>query len=468
MQDLRLIGVHEDGQHLLLADSEGNRFRVPLDEPLRAAVRRDRPRLGQLQIEIDGGMRPRDVQALIRAGASAEEVADRSGWSVEKVRRYEGPILAEREHVAGLARGVRLRGRGGSQGSAPTLSTRVGQRLSGRGVDPAVAEWDSGRNDEGEWTVTVTFPAGGRERQARWHFDVAARTVTAADDEARWLSEDEAATAGSPIPAPHLVAAPVRATTVYDVEAEGGVAASARRKAGTPAQPGEAPREEPVDLMTAMRERASARSRRSSRRKSAPSHTPVDESPRVDALPLEDIAYDPETMPPPPGARGPHPADADADGVADGVGDDVLPAAADTTDGDTGVGDTGDTLPVPSTLDSPVAAPAPADADPADADPATDDADEDIPTGQDQPGVPVPPAAASRAEPVTTEGSVTTEAPADEAADEAPAGETKPPEADEAKPAPAAPKEAAKPARRNGRPSVPSWDDVMFGAKPRD
>lgn len=446
MQDLRLIGVHEDGQHLLLADSEGNRFRVPLDEPLRAAVRRDRPRLGQLQIEIDGGMRPREVQALIRAGASAEEVADRSGWSVEKVRRYEGPILAEREHVAGLARGVRLRGRGGSQGSAPTLSTRVGQRLSGRGVDPAMAEWDSGRNDEGEWTVTVTFPAGGRERQARWHFDVAARTVTAADDEARWLSEDEAATAGSPIPAPHLVAAPVRATTVYDVEAEGGVAASARRKAGTPAQPGEAPREEPVDLMTAMRERASARGRRPSRRKSAPSHTPVDESPRVDALPLEDIAYDPESMPPPPGARGPHPADAD---VADGVGDDVLPSAADTSDGDTS---DGDTLPLPSTLDSPEPSPAPADAAPA------DEARGGVPTAQDEPAADEPPAAATPEQPVTT----------DAPTGEAPADETKAPQADEAKPTPAAPKEAAKPPRRNGRPSVPSWDDVMFGAKPRD
>lgn len=454
MQDLRLIGVHEDGQHLLLADSEGNRFRVPLDEPLRAAVRRDRPRLGQLQIEIDGGMRPREVQALIRAGASAEEVADRSGWSVEKVRRYEGPILAEREHVAGLARGVRLRGRGGSQGSAPTLSTRVGQRLSGRGVDPAMAEWDSGRNDEGEWTVTVTFPAGGRERQARWHFDVAARTVTAADDEARWLSEDEAATAGSPIPAPHLVAAPVRATTVYDVEAEGGVAASARRKAGTPAQPGETPREEPVDLMTAMRERASARGRRPSRRKSAPSHTPVDESPRVDALPLEDIAYDPESMPPPPGARGPHPADAD---VADGVGDDVLPSAADTSDGDTG-----DTLPLPSTLDSPEPSPAPADAAPA------DEARGGVPTAQDEPAADEPPAAATPEEPVTTEAP-TGEAPTGEApAGEAPAEETKAPQAGEAKPTPAAPKEAAKPPRRNGRPSVPSWDDVMFGAKPRD
>ena len=322
MQDLRLIGVHEDGQHLLLADPEGNRYRVPLDEPLRAAARRDRPRLGQLQIEIEGGMRPREVQALIRGGATAEEVADRSGWPVEKVRRYEGPILAEREHVAGLARSVRLRGRGGSQGSAPTLAARVGQRLTGRGVDPAKAEWDSARNDEGEWTVVVAFAAGGRERRAHWHFDVAARTVTAADDEARWLSEDDQSDAGTPIPAPHLVSAPVRSTTVYDVEAEGGVAAGTRRKEPDPS-PERAPREEPLDLMTAMRERASARGKRSGgRRKSAPTQTPVDDAPRADALPLEDIAYDPETMPPPPAARGTHPAD-----DSGAVGDDVMPAA---------------------------------------------------------------------------------------------------------------------------------------------
>ena len=104
MQDLRLIGVHEDGQHLLLANADGGRFRLPLDEALRAAARRDRPRLGQLQIEIEGGLRPRDVQALIRRGLSAEEVADRAGWTLEKVRRFEGPVLAEREYVAMGAR----------------------------------------------------------------------------------------------------------------------------------------------------------------------------------------------------------------------------------------------------------------------------------------------------------------------------------------------------------------------------
>jgi hypothetical protein len=298
MRDLRLIGVQEDGQHLLLSDSDGERFRVQLDEPLRAAARRDRPRLGQLQIEIDGGMRPREVQALIRGGLSADEVAERSGWPVEKVRRYEGPILAEREYVAGLARAVRLRGRSAGGASAPTLSARVSQRLSGRGVDPASADWDSARSTEGDWTVILTFPAGGRERQARWSFDVQARTVAAADDEARWLSEEDVAGTSSPLPAPHLVSAPVRATTVYDVEAEGGVG-SARRAAPrststtTPASARGGTLDEPLDLMSAMRERASHRGR-PRRRKSPPTQTPGDDAPRSDALPLEDLAYDPE------------------------------------------------------------------------------------------------------------------------------------------------------------------------------
>ena len=112
--------------------------RVPLDDSLRAAARRDRPRLGQLQIEMDGGLRPRDVQAMIRAGANAEEVAERSGWPVEKVHKYEGPILAERAHVADLARGVRVRARGGAgSGAAPTLDqSSLPSGCASRDVDP--------------------------------------------------------------------------------------------------------------------------------------------------------------------------------------------------------------------------------------------------------------------------------------------------------------------------------------------
>jgi len=297
MQDLQLIGVHEDGEHLLLSGVDGQRFQVRVDEPLRAAIRRDRPHLGQLQIEIDGGLRPRDVQALIRAGASAEEAAHRAGWSVEKVHRYEGPILAEREHVTGLARAARLRGGSGNTGNAPTLAARVAERLQGRGVDPTLASWDSWRADNGPWTVVLTFAAGGRQRQASWSFDLADRTVSAFDDEARWLSEAEQRAKG-PLPAPHLTSPRDGATTVYDVEAEGGLRADTAIEQ----------HDEPLDLMTAMRERSAARGRRRSggRRGSpkAPTNVPGagDHAPDQ-ALPLDDLSYDPETMPSPPAAH---------------------------------------------------------------------------------------------------------------------------------------------------------------------
>jgi hypothetical protein len=413
MQDLRLIGVHEDGEHLLLAAADGTRFRVRIDEPVRAAVRRDRPRLGQLQIEVDGGLRPRDVQALIRAGASVEEVAERAGWPVEKVRRYEGPVIAEREHVAGLAREVRLRGRGGSSGaSAPTLAIRVSQRLSGRGVDPAEATWDSWRSDEGPWTVVLTFPAGGRQRQASWTYHAADRTVTAVDDEARWLSEDEQPNIPGPIPAPHLASVPVRSTTVYDVEAEGGVHAAGRPTERTA---------EPLDLMTAMRERSAARARRrpGPRRDATPpaptaspvtpTHVPGAADAPEEAVPLEHIAYDPTTMPPPPPAHG-------------------YPGAHAHWD-------------VDDQPDAPASGPE--DADDASLPEEVADATPAVDAGTDS----------------------VTEAVEDDQPDED-EDDAQPPAAEQPAAREEAPARRSASSRRSGRPSVPSWDDIMFGARP--
>jgi hypothetical protein len=181
----------------------------------------------------------------------------------------------------------------------------VAERLKGRGVDPKGASWDSWRAEDGPWTIVLTFAAGGRQRQASWSFDLADRAVSAVDDEARWLSEEEQLAVG-PIPAPHLASASVRATKVYDLEAEGGLRASA------PADH----HDEPIDLMTAMRERTTARSRRRPGGRRGSPRTPTnvpgagDHAPD-EALPLDDLAYDPDTMPPPPAAH----ADPDPLGV---------------------------------------------------------------------------------------------------------------------------------------------------------
>ncbi|WP_392466132.1 septation protein SepH [Arsenicicoccus cauae] len=266
VQDLRLVGIADDGVHLLLATDDGARYRVPLDSALRSAVRHERPR------PAEGGAAapsagPRQVQALIRAGASADEVAELTGWSLERIARYEGPIIAEREHVAGLATSVRLRSPGGQP--SPLLASRVADRLTERGVDPTSASWDAWRGADSPWTLALTFAAGGRLREARWHFDLGTRAVEPIDDEARWLTGDDAPSTTGPAPLVPLTATP----RVYDVESEGGIHSPQQSDDGgddlrpiTAPEPARTRRQhdddEDSDLVDSMRERSRARRRR--------------------------------------------------------------------------------------------------------------------------------------------------------------------------------------------------------------
>ncbi len=260
MQDLTLVGVHDDGEHLVLAGPDGVKFRVRVDESLRAAVRRDRPRLGQLQIELDGALRPRDIQARIRAGESAEDIAADSGLPVEHIRRYEGPVLAEREFVVRQARAVRMRGVTRLDGTVPTLGELVTERLATREVHHGESSWDAWRSDDGSWVVALGFTAGTRDRRARWTYDAQLRHVVPQDDEARWLTDHEPAGA-SPGAATHRRLVPIRSGDplrtpdevaqdhVYDVEADGAVRPTAWPAAST------------VDLLDTLRERRGRRQR---------------------------------------------------------------------------------------------------------------------------------------------------------------------------------------------------------------
>jgi hypothetical protein len=438
MQDLRLIGVHEDGVHLILADEDGNRSRLPLDEALRSAARREHARPGQLPLDLEATLRPKDVQAMIRAGLSTEEVAERAGWTVEKVHRYEVPILAEREHIAGLARQVRLRARSGTHGSMPTLGERVADRLRSREIDASAAWWDSRRADRGSWTVLLTFTAGGRQRQAAWDFDPLARTVVARDDEARWLSEDEAMEMPGPIPAPHL-APGHRPTRLYDVEAEGGIGGPERPRG-----------DETVDLMAAMRERSAQRGRR--RRTKAAEVPGLDRAP-VEALPLAELAGDPSQLGPPPAAH-PHPADdPDARLTADDDGEGVQDAE------DTIAPDESDALREPAAHDDHATSRPTTPA--AHLSPHEEQTDQPGRSSDDGTRRPARVAAThdrSTAASAAMAGAARRTGTDHGSAAARPTGGTAP--------APAGPKPKPPPTRKSGRPSVPSWDDIMFGRKP--
>ncbi|NEA12440.1 DUF3071 domain-containing protein, partial [Streptomyces sp. SID10692] len=193
MPELRVVAVSNDGTRLVLKAADSTEYTLPIDERLRAAVRNDRARLGQIEIEVESHLRPRDIQARIRAGASAEEVAQFAGIPVDRVRRFEGPVLAERAFMAERARKTPVRRPGENTG--PQLGEAVQERLLLRGADKETVLWDSWRRDDGTWEVLLVYRVAGEPHSASWTYDPPRRLVQAVDDEARSLigESDDAA-----------------------------------------------------------------------------------------------------------------------------------------------------------------------------------------------------------------------------------------------------------------------------------
>ncbi|WP_329137406.1 septation protein SepH [Streptomyces sp. NBC_01476] len=185
MPELRVVAVSNDGTRLVLKAADSTEYTLPIDERLRAAVRNDRARLGQIEIEVESHLRPRDIQARIRSGASAEEVAQMAGIPVERVRRFEGPVLAERAFMAERARKTPVRRQGESTG--PQLGDAVTERLLLRGAEKDHVLWDSWRRDDGTWEVLLVYRVAGEPHSASWTYDPPRRLVQAVDDEARSL-----------------------------------------------------------------------------------------------------------------------------------------------------------------------------------------------------------------------------------------------------------------------------------------
>ncbi|HHV21486.1 MAG TPA: DUF3071 domain-containing protein [Propionibacterium sp.] len=143
---------------------------------------------------MDSALRPREIQARIRAGESLEEVARLSGAPVDRIERFAAPVLAEREYVAGLALTSSVRRRGDLSGHR-TLSAVANEHLTAHDTDPESVIWDAWRNEDKRWTIVARWTEDDEERTAQFLFDLGSRFSVADDAQARWLlaEDDEAA-----------------------------------------------------------------------------------------------------------------------------------------------------------------------------------------------------------------------------------------------------------------------------------
>jgi hypothetical protein len=191
MQELRFVAVSEDGRYAVLAvPGRSARFTLPIDERLRAVALGQTSRLVQYEIEVESPLRPKEIQARIRAGETVEEIADAAGIAVERVRWFEGPVLAERAYAAEQAQTASVRRLGDAAPSTPgpSLGEIVTERLKMFGSDPEDAQWDAKKRGDGSWQVELMFISGGRLHTAEWVFDPRRRHVLPADDNAARMS----------------------------------------------------------------------------------------------------------------------------------------------------------------------------------------------------------------------------------------------------------------------------------------
>lgn len=198
MERLTVLGV-EDGE-LLLGAPDGGRYAVPVDDALRAQLRRSTQAEGAAP-----KLSPREIQSHIRAGMSAAEVAAVTGVSIEDVQRFEGPVLAEREYVVETALSVPVHAPADADpfGDRPTFGSAIRRRL----VDAEAfnERWSSWKDEGGGWVVKLTFVAAQVEHDARWAFDPKRHALSPINAEAERLSARDGT--GSIVPRLHAVPA---------------------------------------------------------------------------------------------------------------------------------------------------------------------------------------------------------------------------------------------------------------------
>ncbi len=152
MAKLTFTGRSGDGKRLLLVEESGQQHSLAIDARLRRALAGAPDSTGQLEIPMESTLRPRDIQARIRAGETPEAVAHAAGTSVEKIMAFAAPVMAERAHVAQQAQLASVRRRSDRVGCphprrgrrrAPALAQRRPQRRRvgrvasrGRSLDP--------------------------------------------------------------------------------------------------------------------------------------------------------------------------------------------------------------------------------------------------------------------------------------------------------------------------------------------
>lgn len=153
MRELQFEGLSDDGSHMVLVDSRGVQYCLPIDDGIAAAARRGLQR--NASRTAAPSITPRDIQALVRQGLGIEEVAARTGLAVDFVERFAEPVLAEMDFVIQRARRLSIHA-AGQQVHVDDLVDRAARRAD---VPADELRWSCRKIEDATWRIDASTPA---------------------------------------------------------------------------------------------------------------------------------------------------------------------------------------------------------------------------------------------------------------------------------------------------------------------
>ncbi len=177
MHELRVIDISDST--VVAVNDSGEEFRLSLDDAQIARLRSSRNDGSIIKVA------PREIQALIRAGLSADEVSRVSGATPEDIERYEAPVLAERDFIlnSALATPTSL----DVHDEPIPFGVHVRRRLDDLSAEER--RWVSWKDPADGWLVKVEFTAKGIDHDARWAFDPRRGSLVPVNTDASTLSQ---------------------------------------------------------------------------------------------------------------------------------------------------------------------------------------------------------------------------------------------------------------------------------------
>jgi hypothetical protein len=189
MSELRLNGKNSEGTHLTLVDNDGTEFSLRISDTLRATV--NQPRLASVPTgDEETTVSVKEIQRRLRAGDAPEVIAREGNTTVDKVARFSGPILQEREYILSQARSAGLR-KDATRLDISFLEAVIA-KLVPRGVDADDLSWNTWRLPDATWHIELHYPNRDSNGIATWNFDTSRRTINPTDDNGAWLIGEEA------------------------------------------------------------------------------------------------------------------------------------------------------------------------------------------------------------------------------------------------------------------------------------